>query len=613
MSHTNRDDNFYGEFHLTKKIKSTQMKTSFIKPFNCLGLAALIISVLLISCKKDTIKNSNREKFLDVANDAHPVLTRIANTIDLQNKSGNFLPRIVKEEGIAIWTKADIFTGMKIAGHESKDTLVIIPLVLENTQYVNSLLICNVSEANVNINIVQGRYYHAYGFSKKPGYLNADWVVAMIMYYDNKLFETKEFTILDDRLFKADKASMAAKEINTSSLVLSPPPTSPPPTLTPTPQPILWVPTTCIILVGTSGSVTGTITPGCIPIVITVTDFPGSGSGTAGSGTGGYYAPPVGGTGGGSSSTYSNWPNGVCTNTTNPAPPPPGYDYPAPCASFMPVTQSPSPLQNLYDPSQPFKDLENPINVPDGPYLYNGIGVEDIPAGTPGGGISRVIGTTTNRGNTEDLTYGTNGDGTGVMYGGDLTKTNEQLFTGMEGLFWACAVFNSELRGVGDLMIEKFKTNTANTNIFTNETLNSYVSSSAKMITFLKDFGNRLKSKLISTNGNINSVQTIQMEDIRPIFNGLHNKFHGLQILINDTELTEIQLDRYELSGTNTWEADITVTVYDHFGLDKHDAVEYQSWHAGFAAWWVLQHKRGFVPFKTKVVFRKRLAGNLIP
>jgi hypothetical protein len=41
--------------------------------------------------------------------------------------------------------------------------------------------------------------------------------------------------------------------------------------------------------------------------------------------------------------------------------------------------------------------------------------------------------------------------------------------------------------------------------------------------------------------------------------------------------------------------------------LDKNDALTYQNYHAGFAAWWILQHCRGYKPFETKISFKMQL------
>jgi len=97
------------------------------------------------------------------------------------------------------------------------------------------------------------------------------------------------------------------------------------------------------------------------------------------------------------------------------------------------------------------------------------------------------------------------------------------------------------------------------------------------------------------------------MQDVRPVFNGLYNKFHGLQILINDTEYSEIELDNFETSSNGNWNADVTVTIHDHFGLDKNDALVYQDWHQGFPSWWILQHMRNYRPFETIVKVKMRI------
>ncbi|MFZ4474512.1 MAG: DUF3289 family protein [Saprospiraceae bacterium] len=64
-------------------------------------------------------------------------------------------------------------------------------------------------------------------------------------------------------------------------------------------------------------------------------------------------------------------------------------------------------------------------------------------------------------------------------------------------------------------------------------------------------------------------------------------------------------------NSTKVWSADFYFEVTDHFGLDKHDALLYQIYHAGFAAWWALQHRRGYKPFRTKITIFATLQGQL--
>jgi len=49
-------------------------------------------------------------------------------------------------------------------------------------------------------------------------------------------------------------------------------------------------------------------------------------------------------------------------------------------------------------------------------------------------------------------------------------------------------------------------------------------------------------------------------------------------------------------------------------GLDNNDVQTYQNYPIignGFAAWWLLQHTRGYPPLETKVSLGVTLTGNL--
>ncbi len=208
------------------------------------------------------------------------------------------------------------------------------------------------------------------------------------------------------------------------------------------------------------------------------------------------------------------------------------------------------------------------------------------------------------------MQYGTTGNVSGIL-SSEVAKDNNALFSNMANLFYWCTIRDSELATVGSAMIERFKTNTTPTTVYQNPVLNEKVEHSSAFVNFLKLFGNRLQGELIQKQGNINDVTEINMDKVRPIFNGFFNMTNGLQILINDTEYSEISLDGFYLFTNGKWEADVTVVVYDHFGLDKLDALTYQNKHDGFASWWLLQHTRGFVPYNTKITVRKRISGHL--
>ncbi len=253
--------------------------------------------------------------------------------------------------------------------------------------------------------------------------------------------------------------------------------------------------------------------------------------------------------------------------------------------------------------SYPFSCLDFAVDMPDEPVINNGIELTTVTV-SGAAGPPRLIGYSPDRGNVEDMQFGTNGDPSG-LYSHLLSKSNDELFSIMGSLFNACTVFDNGLEAVGDLMIDRFRNSVGGN--YENTVLNEKVQQSSSFKNYLKLFGEKLREKIILAGGDINNVFTINMENTRPVFNGFYNKFHGLQILINDTEYTEIELDNFSVSSDGKWNADVTVTIRDHFGLDKNDALVYQEWHQGFPSWWMLQHMRNYRPFETVVKVKMRI------
>ena len=263
-----------------------------------------------------------------------------------------------------------------------------------------------------------------------------------------------------------------------------------------------------------------------------------------------------------------------------------------------------------YNPNYPFDNPNNPFNAPEEPIIANGITVEDyiFPQGNyPSRKIAETVARRTPGSTAEDLQFGYNGDNAGISDEVKLLSDNEQ-FNHMDNLIDRFTVYNSALNSVGDAMVQRFRNRTGGS--FRNLTLSNEVSKSSQTFNFLKLFGEELNTKLIAAGGNIANVTPFTV-NYRPIYNGLYNKFHGLQILVNDTEHTDVQLDDFYMSSSGNWTAYITLTITDHFGLDKNDAIQYQSYHLGFPSWWILQHLKGYKPFKTIITVRKVIKGKL--
>jgi hypothetical protein len=96
----------------------------------------------------------------------------------------------------------------------------------------------------------------------------------------------------------------------------------------------------------------------------------------------------------------------------------------------------------------------------------------------------------------------------------------------------------------------------------------------------------------------------------------------GPTILINDISQVKYHLQSFSKDESGNWEGTFYIETIDHFGLDDIDPNKpfmikdfnvgiFQHLHSGFAAWWILQHKKAYVPFRTKLRFVAVLKGNI--
>jgi hypothetical protein len=89
-----------------------------------------------------------------------------------------------------------------------------------------------------------------------------------------------------------------------------------------------------------------------------------------------------------------------------------------------------------------------------------------------------------------------------------------------------------------------------------------------------------------------------------------YNLIKGLTIAVNDVWSYKVTLLSFKQTGDN-YKARYEVQLWDHFGLDLPDMEKFYSWGAGFRAWFLLQHLRGYKPFLTKMAFTKEFSGNI--
>ena len=189
------------------------------------------------------------------------------------------------------------------------------------------------------------------------------------------------------------------------------------------------------------------------------------------------------------------------------------------------------------------------------------------------------------------------------LFGLQLKASDKELFADM----YMLASMGS-LSGGGELLtalIGHFKDSTGTP--FSNAYMDQKLKEHPSFHTFVyqKDKGvlDNLKKQLKKVLGNIKRVKLLQECEIRSDrtkFNTLKDKLNGMTLAVDDTSAYEVYVDDYKLTAPNTFSCNLRIIVYDNYGLDAEDVAKYGT-IAGFRAWYVLQHVRGYKPFLTKM------------
>jgi hypothetical protein len=583
-----------------------------LRPKLLLLLLSFVFTFLFYSCKKtDSFteppvqKENLAEKFFETKTPLTKEIAGIIEQLKKENAASNFINKLPANIGLPVWNKVALQKEPDYAassnsfgfyaGSDSATADIILPLTNNNTG-LSGILMAHPTTDGYTISSYTIDQLYSVCHGNKIDTARATRELVLFFYLENLVFGTTKFYHIPAKLFP--KSTVLDADGNKTINIL-------PVTENNSGGSSLMVLEICVTTVncpypgscsGENGScdrcmevcakedctviIIGGGSNGPTEIPNLPTGPPGTGGGSNPTGGGGTPPPCPG------SVWYGFAPSGPCPNIPPPPPPP------------------------VYNPLQPFDNLNYPVDAPQSPIIASDVTISDIPFNFPNPDTPRSIATTTNRNNTEDMEHGLNGNVTGILPTYFLTLNNTGLEISMKTLFNFCTILDSDLRAVGDEMIQKFKDKTGGT--YSNPILNQRVSVSSELKNFVLTFGNLFKERLIAAGGNINNVPAIEMGNIRPRLNGMYNKFHGLQILVNDTEYTEITLNNFSINATTgAWYAEITITIHDHFGLDKNDALTYQGSHQGFAAWWLLQHTRDYVPFETIITINKSISGHL--
>ncbi|HRN56501.1 MAG TPA: DUF3289 family protein [Agriterribacter sp.] len=174
---------------------------------------------------------------------------------------------------------------------------------------------------------------------------------------------------------------------------------------------------------------------------------------------------------------------------------------------------------------------------------------------------------------------------------------DNKLFNNMHELFDFYS--SGALKGVGKDMVNAFRQGVDGE--YSNPLLNKAIQSNVESRRFAIEFTKLFHEKIKKSNGKI---------DFAPIaFDGSPNyneTFSGLGITIHGTQGARVYLLKYTFyPETQKYHATFRVDLYDDFGVSLEDVTS--KWYAphynGLMAWWILQHRRGYRPFVTKLSF----------
>lgn len=147
------------------------------------------------------------EKFLTLPPMTTPQVKRIAQKLKTLNEKHGFLTTIAKQNGFAMWDKpitSNTAKSKKVAARSAtaSDTIIFIPLVLENTQYVNAFILARFNDS-ISLKLYRANDYSSYSFGTlEDSTTNAEKFAIQFMLLDFETFGHANFKVLDDRLFK---------------------------------------------------------------------------------------------------------------------------------------------------------------------------------------------------------------------------------------------------------------------------------------------------------------------------------------------------------------------------------------------------------------------------
>lgn len=205
----------------------------------------LLFSVLFFSlnaCRKPDLitreyRNIQSTTFFSLQSGTDSVIIRIAQYLKSQNELREFASGLSKTDGIPLWNKSIItsertnqFNTVRTQGINSRvnteqqgnqDTVVFIPLVPENTDYVYSFIRAVSGKNGIQWKLFSGRDYDRFPYGDpNTSEITAEKLALITMFLEHKAFGSTKFELTNDKLFNKEGIIFNAKKPRSLTLTL---------------------------------------------------------------------------------------------------------------------------------------------------------------------------------------------------------------------------------------------------------------------------------------------------------------------------------------------------------------------------------------------------------
>lgn len=205
---------------------------------------------LFQGCLKRDIQADNRtesaRRFFQTKGVVKPVVTRVMNNLEKQNKLTGFVAEIAAKYGNPIWDKAIVQKSSNPYANRHKrsttkgaknsfandstsnlsDTTVYIPLALDNGNEVDAYIKAEIADSTEYLTLYGADEYQKFLPNPYTGLMekeNAEDYAKLFMILGKEVFGTTQYKVTDSRLFKEDfPDSIKSKVIPFVSIIDAP-------------------------------------------------------------------------------------------------------------------------------------------------------------------------------------------------------------------------------------------------------------------------------------------------------------------------------------------------------------------------------------------------------